>query len=251
MKIETLIAPNPSPYTLDGTRTYVIYGAIVVDPGPSIDSHLDAIVAAAPKLAAIFVTHRHDDHAPAAEPLRARTGAPLYAPTGAVPDAILDHEVVDRGHYRFGELSIEAIATPGHTAEHFCYLTPDGELFTGDTVLGEGTTVIFPPDGDMGDYMATLQKLIDLQPRMICPGHGPLRSDAIALLQQYLDHRRQREKQVLAALAQNATVDALRKTIYPDLDARLHLAAELQIEAHLLDLQRRGVVQRDEMRWSS
>lgn len=240
--IETLIAPNPGAFTLDGTRTYIIDRSVVIDPGPAIDSHIAAILEHAPRLEAILVTHRHGDHAPAALPLHEATGAPIYAAAGVVTMTVA-HELTRDEALLFRELRIEAIASPGHTAEHFCFLTADGDLFTGDTILGEGTTVIFPPDGHMQSYLATLRKLRALKPRAIYPGHGPIRRDAIELITQYIAHREMRERQVADAFRGGArSAEEIRGKIYVDLDPRLHRAAELQIEAHLTHLRETGRV---------
>jgi glyoxylase-like metal-dependent hydrolase (beta-lactamase superfamily II) len=185
-----------------------------------------------PGLRTIFITHRHGDHAPAAVPLKRRTGARIVAPRGVLNETDLivsDGDVVD---------GLRVIATPGHTHEHVCYLTPGGDLFTGDTVLGAGTTTIFPPDGSMGDYIRSLQRLRALQPRRIFPAHGPTRDDAVALIDEYIAHRLEREQQVLAAMAAGARTPAeMRARIYPDLDPRLHGAAEIQIKAHLIKIE--------------
>jgi len=232
MNIRSITAPNPGPFTLDGTHTYLLGEHIVLDPGPAIDSHIDAIREAMPELRTILITHRHGDHAPAATPLREATGARIVAPLDIADQFVRDGDVVD---------GITAIATPGHTSEHVCYLTSDGDLFTGDTILGMGTTAIFPPDGHMGDYLRSLQKLRALNPRRIYPGHGPVREDAVALIDQYLAHRLEREQQVLDALAQGAkSIPELRAAIYPDLDERLHGAAEVQLGAHLIKLREEG-----------
>ncbi|HEX2120738.1 MAG TPA: MBL fold metallo-hydrolase, partial [Thermoanaerobaculia bacterium] len=153
MNIRSITAPNPGAFTLDGTRTYLLDDDAVIDPGPAIDSHIEAIRAAMPNLRTIFITHRHGDHAPAAVPLKQATGARIVAPRGVLAET--DHIVGD------GDVvgQLEVIATPGHTSEHVCYLTGDGDLFTGDTILGSGTTAIFPPDGHMGDYIRSLQAL--------------------------------------------------------------------------------------------
>ena len=237
MNIRDILAPNPGPFTLTGTRTYLIDDFAVIDPGPAIDSHVRAIRQAMPKLRTIFITHRHGDHAPAALPLKATTGAKIVAPPGVLDET--DHVVRD------GEVveGLEAIATPGHTREHVCYLTSDRDLFTGDTILGEGTTAIFPPDGNMGDYVRSLQKLRDRNPRRIFPAHGPTRDDAVALIEEYIAHRMQRERQVIDAIRAGArTIPEMRRRIYSDLDERLHGAAEVQIYAHLIKLQNEGRV---------
>ena len=235
MNIRDITAPNPGAFTLDGTRTYLIDDFAVLDPGPAIDSHIDAIRRAQPNLRTIFITHRHGDHAPGAVPLKRATGARIVAPEGVLAET----DVIVRG----GETidGLQAIATPGHTREHVCYLTREGDLFTGDTVLGAGTTAIFPPDGSMADYMRSLQKLRALEPRRIFPAHGPTRDDAVALLDEYIAHRLQREQQILDAMAAGATsVPEMRRRIYPGLDPRLNGAAEIQIEAHLIKLREEG-----------
>jgi len=231
MNIRSITAPNPGPFTLDGTRTYLIDDWGVIDPGPAIASHVLAIADAMPHLRTIFITHRHGDHAPAAGPLKERAHARIVAPPGVT--AATDLEV------RGGEIvdGIEVIATPGHTNEHVCFLTADGDLFTGDTILGSGTTAIFPPDGNMADYLRSLAVLRAKSPRRIFPAHGPTRDDAVALIDEYIAHRLERERQVAAAVADGATTTAeIRERIYPDLDARLHGAAEIQITAHLVKL---------------
>jgi glyoxylase-like metal-dependent hydrolase (beta-lactamase superfamily II) len=237
MNIRSLTAPNPGPFTLDGTRTYLIGETTVLDPGPSIDSHIDAIRAAMPKLQTILITHRHGDHAPAAVPLKNTTGAQIIAPPGVLDDSVVDRRVSGGERIEIDGVTVEVIATPGHTSEHVCFLTADGDLFSGDTVLGAGTTAIFPPDGHMADYMRSLQILRARNPKRIFPAHGPVRDDAVALIDHYIAHRLEREQQVLDAIAAGATTAAeMRARIYPELDARLHAAAEIQIEAHLIKL---------------
>lgn len=235
MNIRSLTAPNPGPFTLDGTRTYLLDETVVVDPGPAIDSHVAAIAAAMPHLATIFITHRHGDHAPAAIPLKARTGARIVAPRNVLAET---DRIVEEGDVIEG---LEVIATPGHTEEHVCYLTSDGDLFTGDTILGFGTTAIFPPDGHMGDYLRSLAKLRARSPKRIHPAHGPTRDDAAGLIDEYLAHRLAREQQILDALAAgDETLAEMRRRIYPDLDPRLEAAAEIQLTAHLIKLSEEG-----------
>ncbi|HWW62493.1 MAG TPA: MBL fold metallo-hydrolase, partial [Thermoanaerobaculia bacterium] len=182
MNIRSITAPNPGPFTLDGTRTYLIDDTAVLDPGPAIESHVDAIRAAMPRLRTIFITHRHGDHAPAAVPLKRATGARIVAPRDVLDDDAVDVRV------RGGEVvdELEVLATPGHTGEHVCYLTSTGDLFTGDTILGAGTTAIFPPDGNMADYIHSLRMLRARNPRRIYPAHGPVRDDAVALIDEYI-----------------------------------------------------------------
>jgi glyoxylase-like metal-dependent hydrolase (beta-lactamase superfamily II) len=240
MNIRSLTAPNPGPFTLDGTKTYLLDDHAVIDPGPAIESHIEAIRVAMPKLATIFITHRHADHAPAAVPLKGATGARIVAPRNVLDET---DEIVSGGEVVEG---LEVIATPGHTNEHVCFLTRDGDLFTGDTILGFGTTAIFPPDGNMADYLASLRVLRAKEPKRIYPAHGPVRDDAVALIDEYIAHRLEREQQVIDSLrAGPRTIPRLRVAIYPDLDPRLHGGAEVQLSAHLIKLQDEGIVRRD------
>jgi len=235
VNIRSITAPNPGLFTLDGTRTYLIDETAVLDPGPAIASHIEALLEAIPQLKTIFITHRHADHAPAAIPLKKRTGARIVAPPGVLEET--DHVVRD------GEVveGLEAISTPGHTSEHVCFFTSSGDLFSGDTILGTGTTAIFPPDGNMRDYIQSLRKLRERNPRRIYPAHGPTRDDAVALIDEYIAHRLEREQQVLDAIAAGAnSVEEMRRRIYPDLDERLHRAAEIQLTAHLIKLREEG-----------
>ncbi|MGZ4808714.1 MAG: MBL fold metallo-hydrolase [Thermoanaerobaculia bacterium] len=232
MDITSITAPNPGAFTLDGTRTYLLGRSAVIDPGPAIDSHIDAIHKAQPDLEMIFITHRHADHAPAAIPLQRLTGARIIAPHGVLDVAgvrVSGGETFDVD----GE-TIEVIATPGHTSEHVCYMTSRGDLFTGDTILGFGTTAIFPPDGNMADYLRSLKMLRERNPRRIFPAHGPTRDDAIALIDEYIAHRLEREQQVIEAMRSGAqTIPEMRRRIYRELDPRLERAAEVQMLAHL------------------
>lgn len=243
MNIRAITAPNPGPFTLTGTQTYLIGETTILDPGPMIDSHVDALRAAMPNLRTILITHRHGDHAPAAVPLKHATGAEIIAPRNVLDDATVDRRVAGGESLTIEGMRIDVIATPGHTNEHVCYLTADGDLFTGDTILGYGTTAIFPPDGHMGDYFRSLATLRALHPKRIYPAHGPVREDAVALIDEYIAHRLERERQVLDAFASGAkTAQEMRARIYPDLDARLHGAAEIQIEAHLIKLREEGLI---------
>ena len=237
MNIRWITAPNPGPFTLDGTQTYLLGDSALIDPGPAIDSHIEKLRTAMPRLRTILITHRHGDHAPAAVPLKEATGAEILAPRNVLDDSVVDRRVEGGETLMIQGTPIDVVSTPGHTNEHVCYLTSDGDLFTGDTILGVGTTAIFPPDGHMGDYFRSLHKLRALQPRRIYPAHGPVRDDAVALIDEYIAHRLQREEQVLDALMSGATTTAeIRARIYKDLDPALHRAAEIQIEAHWIKL---------------
>jgi glyoxylase-like metal-dependent hydrolase (beta-lactamase superfamily II) len=243
MNIRSLTAPNPGPLTLDGTNTYLLGDTAVIDPGPAIDSHVDALLAAMPRLETILVTHRHDDHAPAAIALKERSGARILAPRNVLADDVVDQRLHGGEVLHIDGTELEVIATPGHTNEHVCFLTRDGDLFTGDTILGSGTTAIFPPDGHMGDYLRSLHLLRARNPQRIHPAHGPVRENAVALIDEYIAHRLERERQVLDGVAHGATTTrALRERIYPELDVRLHRAAEIQLEAHLIKLREEGLL---------
>lgn len=243
MIIRDLTAPNPGAFTLNGTRTYLLGETTIIDPGPNIESHIEAILQAMPTLRTILITHRHPDHAPAAVPLKLATGARILAPRDVLDDTVVDQRIAGGQTIVVEDETLEIIATPGHTSEHVCFLTAAGDLFTGDTVLGEGTTTIFPPDGSMRDYVASLRLLLTHKPKRVFPAHGPTRDDAAILIEQYIAHRLERENQVLASLADGATTTvAMRRRIYPDLDPRLHGAAEIQISAHLAKLVEEGRV---------
>jgi glyoxylase-like metal-dependent hydrolase (beta-lactamase superfamily II) len=241
MNIRVITAPNPGPFTLDGTQTYLLGETAVLDPGPDIPSHLDKIRAALPGLRTILITHRHGDHAPGAVPLKRATGAEILAPRDVLDDSVVDRRVAGGDTLTIDGTRIDVVATPGHTNEHVCYLTADGDLFSGDTILGFGTTAIFPPDGHMGDYIRSLRTLRALGPRRVYPAHGPIRDNAVALIDEYIAHRLEREQQVLDAIAAGAaTVPEIRARIYTNLDPRLRGAAEIQIEAHLIKLREEG-----------
>ena len=262
--VRRVLAPNPSPYTFTGTQTYVVGAAdgpdcAVIDPGPDEAAHIDAIIAAIAgrKVTAIMCTHTHRDHSPAAAPLAERTGAPIIgcAPlmlqvAGPRSDEAFDptyapHRVLADGESVSGTgWTLTAVATPGHTSNHLCFaLEESGALFTGDHVMGWSTSVVIPPDGDMGDYMASLEKLMAREDRVYHSAHGAAIEKPRQLVRGMIGHRRQRENQILRLLGERARpVSAFIPEMYKGLDPRLVGAAEMSVTAHLIDLEKRGVV---------
>jgi glyoxylase-like metal-dependent hydrolase (beta-lactamase superfamily II) len=240
--VTCVLAPNPSPMTLDGTNTWLIGqpgGAIVViDPGPDDDAHLQAIVDAAQgRVVQILLTHGHPDHAEGARHLHEMTGAPVRA---LDPTHVLGAEGLGAGDVVVASSDeIHVIATPGHTSDCLSFHLPrDSALLTGDTVLGRGTTVVAWPDGHLGDYLASLAALRSRaeasEARAILPGHGPVLADPIAVLDAYLDHRRARLEQVRAAVAAGArTPDEVVDAVYDHIPESVRWAALLSTRAQL------------------
>jgi glyoxylase-like metal-dependent hydrolase (beta-lactamase superfamily II) len=247
-----ILAPNPSPLTLEGTNTYLIDAGkgegIVVDPGPNITVHLDAIEAEARnrqlRITAILVTHGHPDHAPAAEPLKKRTGARIFGhPDLNIP---FDEACVDAERIPIGEIAIMPIDAPGHSNDHLVFwLASERALFTGDVILGRGTVVIAPPFGDMRQYQDTLQRLRDEfdEAKVIYGGHGDAVHDPVAKIDEYIAHRITRERQIVDALSHGAaTIPELTKSIYATANPAVWPAAARQIMAYLVALEREGKV---------
>ena len=251
-RIALVRAPNPSPMTLTGTNSYVIDAgageAIVIDPGPAIHRHVDALIVNAQerglRISTIAVTHGHPDHAPAAAPLAARTGATVWVhPNSDVPH---DRTFALDGELRAGTSALRVIDAPGHTFEHVAIYEPDERvIFTGDVILGEGTVVIAPPGGAMRPYQRTLRRLRDEFPdaARIYGGHGPVVSDARAKIDEYIEHRKLREAELLAALAHGPmTIPQLVIAIYGTQRPMLWPAMARQMLAYLLALADEGVV---------
>jgi len=268
--IRRLLAPNPSPYTERGTQTYLVgeNDIAIIDPGPADPDHVEAILAAigGKPVRAIMCTHTHRDHSPAAPLLAARTGAPIV---GCAPLAIADDgpradasfdpgyapdQVLMDGQTLSGEgWTIEAVATPGHTSNHLCYAVPEAQaLFTGDHVMGWSTTVVAPPDGDMADYMASLDKLIAReQDEIYFPAHGEPIEKPQRFVRGLAGHRKQREGQILRLLEKGvAAIPEMVLAMYVGIDPRLHNAAGRSVLAHLLDLKKRGLVNENDELWS-
>ncbi len=224
-EILRIVAPNPGPMTLSGTNTY-LYGAdpcLVIDPGPDDAGHLEAVRAAAGErggIGLVLLTHSHGDHTAGAERLDG--------------EAILPLDGEEHGGLR-------ALATPGHAADHVCFLTADGVCFSGDLVLGEGSTFVPPDGGSLAAYMESL-RLIQAQPlELICPGHGSWVTDPAAKLAEYVEHREMREHRLLAALERGErSRAALLAEAWEDVPAALRPAAALVMEAHLQKLEAEG-----------
>lgn len=250
-----VLAPNPSPMTLDGTNTYVVgepgSGAVVVvDPGPDDVGHrgrVDEVVAGRDaEVALVLVTHHHRDHAEAAAAWAASFGARVAAPTRDVagPEGRL---LADGDRVGVGGLTVEVVATPGHTRDHVAFRLPDGALLVGDHVLGRGTSVVAHPDGDLAAYLDSLRRVLDLGPDLLLPGHGPeLTEDPSGVVRYYLDHRAYREWQVLEVLLDGpATPRGIVEVVYADVDPRLWDAAEASTRATLDKLADEGRVRWD------
>ena len=268
--IRRVIANNPGPFTFTGTGTYIVgrdapgAGVAVIDPGPLDEAHLQALLAAVEgqTVSHVLVTHTHNDHAPLARPFaEAVGGAPILAarpPLRTIhasapldeeedetfaPDGILDGGEVLRGD----GWTIEAMATPGHASNHMAFvLTEENALFCGDHVMGWSTTVVAPPDGDMADYMASLEAVIARGFSTLWPTHGAPVTDPAPFLAAYRAHRLMREAQVLARLAAgDRTIAEMVPTLYAAVDSRLWPAASLSVWAHLKALVRAGRVVAD------
>jgi len=224
-------AENPGPFTLTGSNTYVVgrERAWVVDPGPALPAHVDAVAVEVERrggLAGIALTHDHPDHAEALGALRERLGgeAPVGAARGPVELPLADGDRVG---------PFEALATPGHAPDHLTYLCGD-LAFTGDAVLGEGSVFIAPDPGALAGYLAGLERLRQRAPALICPGHGPLVEDPDAKIAEYVAHRLEREQKLLDALAAGArTIDDLLDAAWSDAPALLRPAAAVTLAAHL------------------
>ena len=266
--IARVLAHNPSAFTYYGTQTYLVGSneLVVIDPGPDLPEHVEALEKAinGRRVVAIMCTHTHRDHSPASRPMAERTGAPIIgcAPlaletVGPRADASFDGIYVPDRVLADGEAllidgeRVIAIGTPGHTSNHLCF-GYRGALFTGDHVMGWSTTVVVPPDGDMAAYMTSLDKLRQRGDRIYYPAHGPSVTNPERYVRHLVGHRMQREKQILNLVRERPRpIPDIVANAYPGLDQRLVPAAGGTVLAHLVDLERRGVVSHEGELWTS
>jgi glyoxylase-like metal-dependent hydrolase (beta-lactamase superfamily II) len=264
--IRRIVAPNPGPFTFYGTGTYVVgRGEVaVIDPGPAMAEHVDALLAAlaGESVSHILVTHTHIDHSPAAAALKAATGAPSFGfgPHGHVGDtgeSGADLEFRPDRRLQEGDAvagpgwRLEAVHTPGHASNHLCFALPaERALFSGDHVMGWSTTVVAPPDGDMAAYMTSLDRLNARGDAIFWPTHGGPIRDPANHLEELIAHRQARRAAILAAIgSQPVTPERIVPAIYRDLDPRLVGAAAQSVLAHLLELEGDGLVRREGQHW--
>ena len=245
-EIERIVAPNPGPMTLEGTCTY-LYGSdpcVVIDPGPDDADHLKAVQdagAARGGIGLVLLTHSHGDHAEGANPLAATCGgmgaASPHRPGGesaGTPPIFLPADGEEHGGLR-------AVATPGHATDHVCLLSADGVCFSGDLVLGEGSTYVPPDGGSLATYMESLRRMQAEEIELICPGHGPWVTDPAAKLAEYARHREMRERRLLAALERGErSREALLAEVWDDVPEEVRAAAAQVMEAHLAKLEAEG-----------
>lgn len=242
MRVERVLAPNPGPFTGPGTNTYVISSAgeaLVLDPGPVIDEHVAAVEKVLKPFdpVAVLVTHTHPDHAPAANPMGERLGVGVlgFAPG---PEFEPTRTLADGEQIRVGEVELTTLHTPGHTPDHVCYRIAD-VVFTGDHIMG-GSTVIIE---DAADYLESLHRVAALDPGYLYPGHGPEIDDAARAVGDYIEHRLERERQIVAAVVSGAEtpLDIVR-VVYADVDPSLYEAAAHQVRVQLVKLAAEGRV---------
>lgn len=248
-RVRRLVAPNPGVMTGPGTNTYLLGNdeVAVLDPGPAIPAHIDAILAAAgDRIRWIVCTHTHPDHSPAwqavaeatsAEVIGARPADDMFQDDTFSPGQEVQHDDV----LATGEFTLRAVHTPGHVSNHFCFFLEEEQmLFAGDHIMNGSTVVIIPPSGDMKAYIESLQLLLRYPLKFIAPGHGEVMEDSCAVVEWLVNHRLKREAKVLAGLQQLGRVPLgeLVQVVYDDVDTSLHKMARLSLTAHLIKLQR-------------
>ena len=265
-----VLAENPGPFTFKGSSAYFVGedDVALIDPGPDTPDHVEALKRAlgGRRLTHIFVTHTHIDHSPAAAPLKAWSGATTYgfgphgsgrllegpeAEAGGDRDFIPDVALKDGEIVRANGFTIEAVYTPGHCSNHMCYGWREQKaLFTGDHIMGWATTVVGGPDGDMGEYIDSLKKVIARKDALLIPTHGGPIRDPQPYLQAYLDHRMEREAEIVACIRDGlVTIPDMVARIYAKYDKALHAAAGRSVHSHLKRMAREGLVAEDNGRW--
>jgi len=256
--VTRVLCENPSPYTYTGTGTYIISNgtdAAIIDPGPAMINHGEALLEAldGKHLRYILVTHTHVDHSPLAKWLKRQTGATVYGfgehgtgrrgglmdeevEAGADKSFVPDEKLNDGDKLSGDGWTIRAVHTPGHTANHLCFLLEEENvLFVGDHIMGWATTVISPPDGDMQDYIKSLRKVVALEPEKLAPTHGPWVEKPKPFIRGIITHRKMREGQILRHLADGPQmIEELVASMYKDVDKRLHPAAARSVLAHMI-----------------
>ena len=264
--VRRILAPNPSAFTFTGTQTHIVgRGEVaVIDPGPDHSGHIQALLSATAgeRISAIVCTHTHRDHSPGTRPLKEATGAPIVgcAPLALAdegedesfdPDYRPDRVLADGEQLEGPGWTLEAVATPGHTSNHLCFALKESDaLFSGDHVMGWSTSIVSPPDGDMGAYVASLKKLLEREKSVYYPAHGPIVSEPRKLVRGLILHRKQREAGIVGRLrAGEGRIPAIVASLYQAVDPRLHPAAARSVLAHLIDLERRGLVRRSGEEW--
>jgi len=261
--VRRIVAHNPGMMTGPGTNTYLvgIDEIAVIDPGPGDAAHLDAIAGCGgDRIRWILLTHTHEDHSPGAVGLKRRTGAEILAfgPREGRGKVRLDGTLADGAVIEATEFHLTALHTPGHASNHLCYLlNEERTLFTGDHIMQGSTVVIGPPDGDMAAYLASLERLKTIRPRLkaIAPGHGHVIEDPMAVVDEYIEHRLAREKQVLDVLRRRGTttIAQIVDDVYTDVAPELHPVAQKSVWAHLRKLADDGEAKGDRFdgEWSA
>lgn len=248
-KVEWFISPNPGPLTLDGTCCYAIGDerVVLVDPGPLIDGQIERLEAlvAGREVGAVCLTHAHSDHCGVAEQAARHFRAPLAASARTLARRSMSGRALEEGHrvpVDGGSATLEAIPTPGHSADHLAFmLRPGRAVFTGDLVLGSGSSAVLHPDGEVGACLASLSRVLSLRPGRLYPGHGPVVEDGEALIRHYRKHRIERHGQLKEAIRSGArSVEELRKLVYGELRGDLRRAADASVRAHVVYMREQG-----------
>ncbi|MEZ7990743.1 MAG: MBL fold metallo-hydrolase [Halioglobus sp.] len=246
-RVRRLVAPNAGVMTGPGTNTYLLGDdeVAVLDPGPALPEHIDAILdTAGDRIRWIVCTHTHPDHSPAWKAVAEATGAQvigasppddMFQDTTFTPTLELQHDYV----LSTKEFTLRAVHTPGHVGNHYCFfLEEEGMMFAGDHVMNGSTVVIIPPSGNMKAYIESLQRLLDYPLQFIAPGHGDVMPEPKATVDWLVNHRLMREQKVIDGLRKTgrAPLDELVKVVYDDVDTSLHKMAQLSLSAHLIKL---------------